>query len=194
MSNSKHRRIVLIDHRFQLRLAGLFILVQVVLTGIFALGLYLFLESEVQAGLASAHAAYHTVGQMLMPIVLVLAAFSLAISTICVLVFVTVLSHKIAGPLYRFKVVLDELAARRIPDHTKIRPGDQLHALSQSFTLAVDNIEDDLNTLKDAAETLRAAHGTQDLQAAEPAIATVEKVMETWNRQEPRSRKARSSP
>jgi len=182
MSHAKQRRIVLIDHRFQLRLAGLFILVQVGLTGLFSVALYVFLESEVQAGLASAHAAYHTVGQMLMPIVLVLAAFSLAISTICVFVFVIALSHKIAGPLYRFKVILDELAARRIPDHTKIRPGDQLHDLAVPFARAVDNLEADLNTLKDAAEALRAAHGAEDLQAAEPAIAAVERVMDTWTR------------
>ncbi len=186
MTRSKQRRIVLIDHRFQLRLAGLFILVQVVLTGIFAFGLYIFLESEVQAGLASARAMYHTVGQMLRPIVLVLSAFNLAISSICVLVFVTLLSHKIAGPLYRFKTVLDELAARRIPEHTKIRPGDQLHDMSVSFTHAVDNLEADLNTLKDAAEALRAAHGAKDIHAAEPAIATVERVMETWSRRKGR--------
>lgn len=186
MTHSKQRRIVLIDHRFQLRLAGLFVLVQVVLTAIFAIGLYVFLESEVQAGLASAHAAYHTVGQMLMPIVLALAVFSLAISTICVFVFVIALSHKIAGPLYRFKVVLDELAARRIPDHTKIRPGDQLHDLAVPFTRAVDNLEEDLNTLKDAAEALRAAHDAKDIHAAEPAIAVVEQVMDRWSRRKAR--------
>jgi methyl-accepting chemotaxis protein len=180
MTHSKQRRIVLIDHRFQLRLAGLFVLVQVALTAIFAGALYIFLESEVQAGLASAHAAYHTVGQLLMPVVLLLAAFSLAISTICVFVFVIALSHKIAGPLYRFKIVLDQLAARRIPDHTKIRPGDQLQDLAVPFTRAVDNLEEDLSTLKDAAERLRAAHGTGDLQAAESAITVVERVLAAW--------------
>jgi methyl-accepting chemotaxis protein len=182
MTHSKQRRVVLIDHRFQLRLAALFVLVQVVLTAIFAGGLYIFLESEVQTGLASAHAAYRTIGQMLMPIVLVLAAFSLAISTICVFVFVIALSHRIAGPLHRFKVIIDELAVRRIPDHTRLRPGDQLQELSKSFTLAVDNLEEDLNTLKDAAETLRVAHGADDLQAAGPAIEAVERVMEAWSR------------
>jgi methyl-accepting chemotaxis protein len=182
MFSSKHRRIVLIDNRFQLGLAGLFVLVQVVLTGLFAFVMYLFLESEIQAGLASAHAAYHTMGQMLMPIILVLSGFSLAVSTLCVVGFVILLSHRIAGPLYRFKAVLDELAARRIPAHTRLRPGDQLHSLAESFTLAVDNLEEDLNALKGAADTLRAAHGAGDLEAQEPAIAALERVMETWTR------------
>ncbi len=186
MTHAKQRRIVLIDHRFQLRLAGLFMLVQVGLTAIFAGGLYVFLESEVQAGLASAHAAYHTVGQLLMPIVLVLAAFSLAVSTICVFVFVIALSHKIAGPLYRFKVILDELAARRIPDHTQIRPGDQLHDLAEPFTRAVDHLEEDLNTLKTAADQLRASHEAGDRDATEAAILAVETVMDTWSRRKGR--------
>jgi methyl-accepting chemotaxis protein len=182
MSGSKHSKIILIDHRFQLGLAGRFVLVQVVITSLFALVMYLFLRSEIQAGLASAHAAYRTLGQMLMPIILVLSGFSLAVSTICVVVFVVILSHRIAGPLYRFKAVLDELGVRRIPAHTRLRPGDQLHGLAESFTVAVDNLEEDLNTLKDAADALRAAHTAGDLAAQEPAIAALERVMDTWTR------------
>ena len=155
---------------------------QVLLTGAFAFAMYVFLESEIQAGLASAHAAYRTMGQMLMPIVLVMSGFSLAVSTVCVTAFVILLSHRIAGPLYRFRAVLDELAERRIPAHTRIRPGDQLHGLAQSFTVAVDNLEADLNALKDAADALRAAHSAGDLQAQEPAIAELERVMDTWTR------------
>jgi methyl-accepting chemotaxis protein len=182
MSNLKPRRIVLIEPRFQLKLAGWFVLVQVLLTGIFAVGLYLFLRSEIQAGLASAHSAYRTMGQMLMPIVLVLAAFSLTISTICVLVFVTFLSHKIAGPVFRFKTIIDDLAARRIPSHTQIRPNDQLQDLSKSLTLAVDNLRQDLDTLTTATEALRNSHNQQDLPSAESAIVDLESVVDSWAR------------
>ena len=42
MSKPNQRRIVLIDHRFQLRMAASFILLQVLLTALFAAGLYIF--------------------------------------------------------------------------------------------------------------------------------------------------------
>jgi len=85
--------------------------------------------------------------------------------------------------------VLDEFANRQIPPHTRIRPKDQLHALSVSFTKAADNLEDDLNALKDAADALRAAHSAGDLAAQEPAIAELERIMDTWTRRKPRSAK-----
>jgi hypothetical protein len=119
---------------------------------------------------------------MLMPIILVLCGLSLIVSSVCVAGFVILVTHKIADPLYRFKGILDELGARRIPAHIRLRPGDQLHGLVEPFTLAVDNLEEDLNALKDAADALRAAHGAGDLEAQEPAIAALERVMDTWTR------------
>ncbi|MBI4913881.1 MAG: hypothetical protein HY823_14195 [Acidobacteria bacterium] len=182
MSQLRRRRIVLINPAFQLRLAALFMLVQILLTGIFAFGIYLFMESELTASLASAHAAYRTLGQMLMPIVLLLSACSLAVSTLCVTIFVTLLSHRIAGPLHRFKAVLDELGERRIPQHTRIRPDDQLQEISESLTRTSEQLDSDLEQLQSAAALLQAAEQRGSLEEAGPAIQQVARIAGSWSR------------
>jgi len=180
MTPDQKRRIVLIDTRFQLRLAGAFLLVQVLLTTLFGFGLYLFLDSELRTGLASAHASYRSLEQMLLPIILVLAAFNLALSTALVTGFVVLLSHRIAGPLFRFRSVLENLAERKIPGHTGIRPEDQLSEISISLGKAVGTLTADLAAL-DAVETdLRQAAAHHQDPALDSALARLDHLLGAW--------------
>jgi len=181
MSPDRPRRIILIYPRFQLRLAGAFLLLQVVLTGAFAFGLYVFMDSELQAGLASAHAAYRSLDQMLLPLVLILAAFSLALSTALVTAFVVILSHRIAGPLYRFRVVMEDLASRRLATHTRLRPDDQLGALSESTGQALDTLRVDLAALRSDLDRARTALADGDLPAATQALASLDGTLSEWS-------------
>ena len=180
MLPTKTRRIVLIDTRFQLRLAGAFLILQVILTGLFGFGLYLFMDSELKAGLASAHASYRSLEQMLLPIVLVLAAFSLALSTAMVTGFVVLLSHRIAGPLFRFRTVLEDLAGRRLATHTQIRPDDQLVEVATSLGRAVDTLSSDLSALKAAAAELRQAAGPLQNPALDAAVTRLDQILGAW--------------
>lgn len=180
MPDPKHRRIVLIDTRFQLKMAGAFLLLQVLLTGLLSLALYLFMDSELKAGLASAHAAYRSLDQMLLPLVAVLAGFSLLLSTVIVTVFVVFLSHRIAGPLYRFRSVLEGLGQRRLPQHTAIRPDDQLGEISDTLTHAVATLGADLAALSAAAEAIRRAHTQQDWTSLERNTQALEAILKGW--------------
>jgi methyl-accepting chemotaxis protein len=187
MSHSKPRRIVLIDTRFQLKMAGAFVLLQLVLTGVFAFVLYLFMDSELKAGLASAHAAYKSLDQMLLPIVAVLAGFNFLLSTVVITSFVVILSHRIAGPLHRFRIILDDLAHRQIPAHTRIRPKDQLGEVSTSMTFAVETLTADLEALCAAAEGMKKAHEAQDRDAIDQHAADLERLLGAWKMPEKRS-------
>lgn len=185
----KARRIVLIDTRFQLRLAGAFLVLQLILTCLFGLGLYLFMDSELKTGLASAHASYRSLEQMLLPIVLVLAGFSLALSTAMVTGFVVVLSHRIAGPLFRFRTVLEDLASRRIPTHTQLRPDDQLVDVSASLGRAVDTLSSDLSALNTATAELRQAAAPLENPALDAAVARLHQILAAWQERSPQNPK-----
>ncbi|MBP1772341.1 MAG: hypothetical protein H6P99_1504 [Holophagaceae bacterium] len=180
MSQDRPRRIVLIDTRFQLRLAGAFLLLQVVLTGVFAFGLYLFMDSELKAGLASAHAAYRSLDQMLLPLVLVLAGFSLAVSTALVTAFVVILSHRIAGPLHRFRLVMEDLAERRVAAHARIRPDDQLGVLSQATGRALATLGADLAAAQASLGRAQAALEVGDGPATTQALRDLEGILSPW--------------
>lgn len=180
MKPDRPRRIILIDTRFQLRMAGAFILLQVVLTGAFAFGLYLFMDSELQAGLASAHTTYRSLDRMLLPLVLVLAGFSLALSTALVTGFVVILSHRIAGPLHRFRTVMEELAERRLPAHARIRPKDQLGALSDSTGRALDTLQADLKALHSTLVQAQSALAAGDLPTTGKALSELGGTLSRW--------------
>jgi methyl-accepting chemotaxis protein len=185
MSQGRQRRIILIDTRFQLRLAGAFVLLQVVLTGAFAFGLYVFMDSELQAGLASAHAAYRSLDQMLLPLVLILAGFSLALSTTLVTAFVVILSHRIAGPLYRFRLVMEGLAERQLAPHARIRPDDQLGVLSEATSRVLDTLQSDLATLRTGLDQARQAVAAGDLPSATRDLADLEGTLSRWSLGDP---------
>jgi sensor histidine kinase YesM len=180
MKPSSHRRIILIDTPFQLRMAGGFLLLQLALTGVFTVVLYLFMDSELKVGLASAHAAYRSLDQMLLPIVTVIAGFNLLLSIVVITSFVVILSHRIAGPLYRFRAILENLAQRRISAHTHLRPKDQLEAVSQAMTLALATLTTDLDGLSAATKALRQALANQDLASAERHAAELERLLGAW--------------
>jgi methyl-accepting chemotaxis protein len=180
MSTSKQRRIVLIDHRFQLRMAASFVILHVLLTGLFAGALYLFMDSEIHASLASAHASYQSMSQVLAPIVIILSIFSITLSMVLATIFVVLLSHKIAGPLYRFRSVLDALAHRHLLAHANIRPGDQLGELATTLGLALEVVNADVHSVQQSVRSVRTAHQQGDVLALEQALADIEATLATW--------------
>lgn len=176
------RRIVLIDHRFQLRMTAAFIALQVLLTLLFAGGLYLFLDSELHADLASAHASYKSLSQMLLPIVMVLAAFSITLSIVLSTIFVVLMSHKIAGPMYRFRSVLELLAHRRFAAFTRIRPDDQLGEFAISMNQALGTVKTDIHALQQSLARLRENYARGDKDAIATEIALLESVLNFWEK------------
>ena len=182
MTTQTPRRIVLINPRFQLRMAAAFLAVQLVLTGLFAGGLYLFLDSELSATLASAHTHAQSLERMLLPIVLVLSGFSLAFSTVLVTLFVVFLTHKVAGPIYRIRAALESLAGRDLGAHTAIRPEDQLEEVAHSLRGAFATVAEDLRTLGDAAAEAKGSAEAAGDAATQAAVAKIEGILSAWRK------------
>ncbi len=182
MKRHEKRRIILIDHRFQLRLTAAVIALQILLTALFAAGLYVFLDSELHADLASAHASYLSLRQMLMPIVAVLAGFSIVLSIVLSTIFVVLMSHRIAGPMYRFRNVLELLAHRRFEAFSRLRPNDQLGEFAVSLDHALGTVKTDMRALQHAMARLREAQNKGDADAIATEIALIENVLQLWEK------------
>jgi methyl-accepting chemotaxis protein len=182
MNEPIKRRIVLIDTRFQLRMAASFIFLHVILTGLFVMGLYVFVDSELHAELASAHASYQSLKQILMPLMIVLASFSIVLSSVLAAIFVILISHKIAGPMYRFRVVLQSLAHRRFEVLTRIRPEDQLGELANSLEQALSVVQEDVKTLQNLAVKLRLAHENNNRDTLSSELSAMENLLGSWGK------------
>jgi len=181
MTTPHKRRIVLIDHRFQLRMAAAFIALQVLLTALFAFALYLFMDSEIHADLASAHASYQSLSQMLSPIVIILAVFSVTLSVVLSTLFVVVLSHKIAGPMYRFRAVLEALAERRFESFRGIRPDDQLGEIAVSLDKAVEIMREDILDIRMEVARARNELATGQTFKLIDRLDTLDLVLTRWD-------------
>ena len=180
MSPVHSPRIVLVSRRFQFRLSLEFMLLQLLLTGLFALGLYVLANSELQANLASAHARYRSLAQMLMPIVLGLTLFSLALSSFLVAFYVSHLVRRVAGPLIHIRAGLEEIAQRRFFLHTGIGEGRPMWELSHSLGKAENVIKGDLTRLKMELAALRRAHEAGDAAETGTRIAAMEEILAAW--------------
>lgn len=180
MKFTKKRSIVLIDNKFQLRLSAIFIALQIFLTSLFAFGLYIFIDSEVHTSLASAQVSLMSLSKMMVPLVTILALFNMALSIVLVVIFVIIVSHKIAGPMYRFRTVLESLSKRHFDPFMKIRPDDQLGELAISIDNAVSTVKTDLTALQVSTENLKKCHENSDKDGMAAEIKKIEDIVSAW--------------
>jgi hypothetical protein len=151
------RKIKLINRDFQIGLMVKLILANAGILLIFGGILYLFLRGEIASNLQSAHAAYRTLGAMLLPIVITLSLLILAILSVTIVFVILYASHRIAGPMYRFHQALTELGRGNLKTLTRIREDDQLTALSDALETARVRWAGDVASLKSLAAELAQA-------------------------------------
>ncbi len=140
----QRRRLLLIDRRFQFSLIGTLLAIQLVLIG-GAMGvLWLFLDSEMGATLASAHATATTVRALLLPVMGTVAGVNALVAIGVTIAVVLVASHRIAGPLYRVRTALAAVEEGDLAPLTAIRDHDQAGALADQLTATVHRLADDI--------------------------------------------------
>ena len=142
------RKIVLINRNFQYRMIGKFIAVNILIMALFGCFMYLFLNSEVESNLLSAHVTYKNVQDMLFPIIITLSIINIIFSSLIIGAFVLFASFRIAGPLFRFNQALLEMCKKNLRPFASLRKGDQLYECSSSLKSMSTIIADDFNIMK----------------------------------------------
>jgi len=123
----------MINKKFQMTLIAKFLAVNIMVLLIFGVLLYMFLNSELEANLYSAHVTYHNIKEMLFPIVITLSALNIFISSTFITIFVLYASFRIAGPLYRFDAAIKEINQGNLSPLLVLREKDELCACSESL-------------------------------------------------------------
>lgn len=140
MSHPVKRKILYIDKDFQNKfivkfcglVAGGAVLTMIVL--------FLFTRMSTTVSIVNSRVVVMTTADFLMPILLqtvILVSIALGLATI----FMTLLvSHKIAGPLYRFRQTFKELAQGNFTNQVRLRKDDQLHEVAGEFNQMINAI------------------------------------------------------
>ncbi len=155
MKNTGKRRIILINRKFQFRMITKFIILNIIILILFGVLLYVFLNSEIDANLQTAHVTYRNVKEMLFPIVISLSIINILISSFVISVFVLYASFKIAGPLYRFNDALKEMINKNLKPGTHIRTGDQLYDCSITLTNLSEIMSSDFKDIKGKIDEIK---------------------------------------
>lgn len=106
----------------------------VALGGLLTIGLlYLWAAGATTVSIVNSRVVVNTTADFILPLLIqtvIIVTIVVAIATILVTLFV---SHKIAGPLYRFKKVMEAMGEGDFLSHVSIRKGDQLQDLAKIF-------------------------------------------------------------
>lgn len=68
--------------------------------------------------------------------------------------FILYYTHRIAGPVYRFRLLFDGLGAGKLGSQVKLRKGDCFENLAQSVSAASASLAESMTELKTVAATL----------------------------------------
>ena len=142
------RKVKLINRDFQYKLMSKFIIINALILAIFGVIIYIFFKSEIATNLASAHAQYKSVAEMLLPIIITLSLLAIILTSIIIILLVLNASHKIAGPLYRFNGAVKEMTEKNLNPYSGIRTDDQLNELSNSFSKMKEVLANDFQKMK----------------------------------------------
>ncbi|MFH1458893.1 MAG: HAMP domain-containing protein [Candidatus Omnitrophota bacterium] len=133
------RKQLLIEKSLQFKYMGLVLLTILGISGIFVLTFYFIHGSLINQKLSSIGAgpiiddAMKKANVMLMfeiPIALFVAAFASII-----------VSHKVAGPVYRLQKVAHKVARGDLSQNVRLRRNDELKNLSQAFNAVIENMQ-----------------------------------------------------
>jgi methyl-accepting chemotaxis protein len=160
------RRIYYIDKAFQSKFIIQFCLL-VALGSFIVMGvLYYLAQHSTTVAIIHGHVTVHTTADYLLPLLAQTILVQMIAVAFAAIVMTLYISHKIAGPLYRLKVMLKGLAQGEVSRPMRLREGDQLQEVAQEYTQAVSQLNSRIKKAQDAANQ-------NDLEA-------VKKILETF--------------
>lgn len=173
------RRILFVEKPFQLR----FVLK---MTGLAAVGtaltsslLFLLADREFGRVFFSAHHQARGAWEVLLPAVLVSAFAGTCLVAVLAAVVTLHDSHRIGGPLYRFRTNLVAVGRGDLTLVTRLREGDELQPLSGAMNEMTRSLRDKVSAIRAAAMELEAAGRTA---AQGPEGAGYPGGREAWER------------
>lgn len=156
--NSRHKRTLLIDRRFQLKYTAMIIGLATVVSGV--LGIFLFRTVRENSRMLQVEAGFDEAFQTELArsdaqVLLVLAA---AFGVFLAVLFVVsvVITHHVAGPIFVMKRWVKQLGDGTLPRLRKLRKGDEFVDFFETLRGALESME---RRAQQELTVLEAAHG-----------------------------------
>ncbi len=149
------RRNYFIDRSFQSKFILKFCLL-VALGGFFSIGIiYLLAMRSTSVSIIDSRVVVKTTADFMLPILIQTVVIVTIILSLAVALMTLLLSHKIAGPLYRFRKAFKLLLEGDFSNDFKIREFDQLQDLAVEFNNMIIRTRDKIGSLKNHFNDLK---------------------------------------
>ena len=134
------RRSVFIKKAFQGRFIAS-VLLMIILFGLCSAGLiYWLISGDLQSQSQSAHINIANAWERLGLSILIGNIVAAVVAGLSAIIVVLYISHKIAGPLYRFETLCRQIGEGTLDGVTHVRENDQLQELAVAFTDMVEQL------------------------------------------------------
>ena len=128
------RKTYLIQKVFQTKFILIFLLLLII--GSIISGVILYSRANIHLGYnyGKAHSKLKETGEILQPALFISYGISILLVGIATIFLTIFISHKVAGPLYRFERSAEEIGKGNLRVVTKIRESDQAKGLADAFS------------------------------------------------------------
>lgn len=156
---SPKRRILFIEKTFQLKFIAKVTAVIVLGTALTGGLLYLLADQEFGRAFFSAHYQARSSWELLLPSVLISSFVAMCLVAAVAVVLTLYDSHRIGGPLFRFKSNLQTVGDGDLTTFTKLREKDELKPFTDSMNEMTAKLREKILRIKTAHEEIKACVG-----------------------------------
>lgn len=191
MSGRSKRRTVFIKKRFQADFSIRF-LILIIVESLLAIALFGYLSrGTVITGYSGSEVVIAKTGEYLLPTLLLVNLIIIGGTAVAGFVILLYLSHKIAGPLYRFEKSLDEIGDGDLTHRFTLRSKDQLGELAAKMNAfndrlegAISGVQRELDGLRTIISSLQSGLGTEgaDTEALKKRVEEAKEKIEALER------------
>lgn len=169
------RRQVYIKKDFQTRFIIKFILI-FILGGAISIGLTMLISQDtLTSSFADSKLMIQKTSLAIMPSVVFTALITTFLVSIVAVLVTLFVSHKIAGPIYRFEMDIERIASGDLSSRIRLRKGDQFTEIVTTLNNMIDCLNKNLSALKNEAESLA---GSEDLSEKDrQAVAGINQLL-----------------
>jgi len=151
------RRHFFVKKGYQFRFILKFCLIVLAGTAISSGLLFLFSRGTLTSSFENSRLAIENTAFAILPSLLYINIFTLVVITLATVVAVLFISHKIAGPMFRFEKELEEIGQGDLTKKIHLRKKDQITDMAESLNRMTASLHDKVHAIQTEVERLSQA-------------------------------------
>ena len=157
-----------------------FCLIVVATGGFLMLVLYKLAGKASTVSFVNSRVVVQGTADFLIPLLIQTFVVSTIIVGMVTIIITLLVSHRIAGPLYRFKKVLGSLGEGDFSGACKIRLKDSLHDVAAAFNDMIINVRKNFNIIDKDIKHLKGKLEAGDLEEIKKSVSEVDKALHNF--------------